>query len=137
MKQKLNNLVQLLNKLESDLNEHINPHCQLTLLTHEGEPSVTYKINTKLLRMAIKLSRQHYVTKRKKDTYYPPGMHPVEIRERELREKHVHAAPPDYTPKSIKIITYENPKVYTDNIYSKIKENTKAQEEVTGYAWVD
>lgn len=137
MKETLKNLAQLLNKLECDLNEHKNPIFHLTFLTHEGDTSVTYKINTKLLRIAIKLSREHNVTKRKKDTFYPPGMHPAEIRERELREKHVRAASPDYTPKSIKTVTYENPKVYTDNIYSKTKETAIVQDEVTEYAWVD
>ncbi len=55
--------------------------------------------------MAIRLSRRHYVKHRKKDTYYPPGMHPMEIRERELKEKG-HAPEPDYTPKDVKTVTY-------------------------------
>lgn len=105
MKQELKNLVQLLNSIECDLNNHKNPHFYLTLLTFEDDPSVTFKINTKILRMALKLCRQHYVRNRKKDTFYPPGMHPAEIRERALREKK-YASEPDYTPKDIKTVTY-------------------------------
>ena len=105
MKETLTNLVQLLNRLEVDLNNHTNPNCKLVLLTHEGEPSVTYTVNAKIIRMAIKLSRQNYVKHRKKDTYYAPGMHPMEIREREMKEKG-HAPEPDYTPKSVKTVTY-------------------------------
>jgi hypothetical protein len=130
MKETLKNLVQLLNKLECDLNEHKNPIFHLSFLTHEGEPSVTYKINTKLLSMVIRRMRRQYVRNRKTDIYYEPGKAPWE-------QKTEPPTPPDFAPKSIKSVTYENPKVYTDNIYSKTKETAIVQAEVTGYAGVD